>query len=483
MKVGDFIAALNYPVKGGDPEREVTGVVSDSRMVLPGSVFVCVRGAVSDGHSFAENAVERGAVLVVAELELRMPDEVGVMQVSCSRRALGELARVFYGPVDEQLGLVGITGTNGKTSTSFMVQHLFQHAGVETGLIGTIQYDLGSRILPASRTTPEADALYRYVAEMVQGGCKRAVMEVSSHAIDLERVHGLMFEVVVFTNLSPEHLDYHQDMERYYEVKRRLFEGVKAGVGMAVVNVDDAWGRRLAAELGHSVIRVGEGEGATVRARDIEGDAEGLRFELVTPWGEGQVRLSLMGRFHVANALAAVAVAGHAGLSFKQIKQGLKGMGSIPGRLELVRSFRGRQVFVDYAHTPDALEKVLEAVRVWVRGRLWIVFGCGGDRDRQKRALMGAVAERLSDQVVLTSDNPRSEEPAEICDEIKVGCNDESRIEVVLDRREAIYYAMGALKRGDVLLVAGKGHETYQEQKGTLMPFDDREVVREWKRT
>ena len=482
MKIGAFIAKVEWPVKGGDLEQEVTGVVSDSRLVLPGSVFVCVRGMVSDGHAFAEDAVERGAVLVVAEQELRLDGRVGVMRVPCSRRALAELARGFYGQVDEQLGLVGITGTNGKTSTSFMVQHLFQTVGVKTGLIGTIQYDVGSRVLPALRTTPEADHLYRYLAEMVQGGCERAVMEVSSHAIDLERVHGLNFEVVVFTNLSPEHLDYHQDMERYFGVKRRLFMQLKAGVGVAVVNVDDAWGRRVAEELGPVVIRVGEGEGADVRAHEIEVDGEGMRFELVTPWGAGRVRLPLMGRFHVGNALAAVAVAGHAGVSFKQLKRGLREMVSVPGRLELVRRFRGRQVFVDYAHTPDALEKVLAAVRATVRGRLWVVFGCGGDRDRQKRGLMGAVAERLGDRVVLTSDNARSEEPAQICEEILAGCEEGERVEVVLDRREAIFYAMGALERGDVLLVAGKGHEAYQELRGTLIPIDDRDVVREWKR-
>ncbi len=481
MKIREVIQVLGEPLLSGDAEQMVSAVVCDSRSVLPGAVFVCIGGARFDGHEFIEEAIQRGAILIIAERAVHVPEPIGLLHVGSSREALARLAHVFHGAAGDRLHITGITGTNGKTSTAFMLQHLLQSASMKTGLIGTVQYDLGDRVLPAQRTTPEADELHAYLGEMQRCDCEAAVMEVSSHAIDMKRVSGLLFDVVLFTNLSHDHLDYHADMEEYFRVKCRLFSQTKENA-IAVVNGDDAYGQRLIKELSVPVIAFGEGENTAlqVRADRIKTRAKGTCFYVYSPWGEGWIHLPLLGRFHVVNALAAMSVAGSCGISFEAMQAAFKRVPSIPGRLELIRTFSQRRIFIDYAHTPDALEAVLKTLRSWVRGKLWVVFGCGGNRDQQKRILMGRIASTHADRVVLTSDNPRREDPILIVRYILEGWVDSNRPHVEIDRKKAIGYAMRRMKRGDVLLVAGKGHETYQEVNGTVVPFEDRLVIEAW---
>jgi UDP-N-acetylmuramoyl-L-alanyl-D-glutamate--2,6-diaminopimelate ligase len=481
MKIREVIQILDQPLLGGDKEQVISAVVCDSRSVLPGAAFVCIEGARFDGHAFIEEAIQRGAILIITERVVHVPKSVGFFRVESSREALARLAHVFHGAAGDRLHLTGITGTNGKTSTAFILQHLLKSASMKTGLIGTVQYDLGDRVLPAQRTTPEANELHAYLDEMQRCDCEAAVMEVSSHAIDMKRVSGLLFDVVLFTNLSHDHLDYHTDMENYFQVKRRLFSQTKENA-IAIVNGDDAYGQRLMQELSVPVIAFGEGKNTAVqvRADQIKTRPKGTCFYMYSPWGEGWIHLPLLGRFHVANALAAMSVGGSYGLSFKAMQAAIKRVPSIPGRLELIRTYNQRRVFIDYAHTPDALEAVLNTLRSWVRGKLWVVFGCGGNRDQQKRRSMGRIASTHADMVVLTSDNPRGEDPSLICFDILEGWVDSSGPHVEIDRKKAIGYAMLRMKRGDVLLVAGKGHETYQEVNGTVVPFEDRLVIEAW---
>ena len=479
MKIRQVIQILDKPLLSGDSEQRISGVVSDSRSILPGTVFVCISGARFDGHEFIEEAIQRGAVLIIAERVVQVREPIGLLQVESSRDALATLAHHYHGAAGDRLHLTGITGTNGKTSTAFLLQHLLQSASIKTGLIGTVHYDLGDRVLPAQRTTPEADELHAYLGEMQRCDCDAAVMEVSSHAINMKRVSALLFDVVLFTNLSHDHLDYHANMEDYFRVKCHLFSQAKKNC-IAVVNGDDSYGQRLIKELSVPVISFGETTAAKVRAERIKTGAKGTCFYVYSPWGEGWIQLSLLGRFHVANALAAMSVAGAYGISFESIQTAFKRMSSIPGRLELIRTFNKRRVFIDYAHTPDALESVLNTLRSWVRGKLWVVFGCGGNRDQKKRISMGRIASVHADKVVLTSDNPRREDPFLICSDILEGWLDSNHAHVEINRKKAIEYAMRRMKRGDILLVAGKGHETYQELNGTVYPFEDRLVIEAW---
>ena len=479
MKLREVIQILDKPLMNVDLEQPISAVVSDSRSVLPGTVFVCISGDRFDGHEFIEEAIQRGAILIIAERAVHVQQPIGLLQVESSRDALSRLAHHFHGAAGDRIHLTGITGTNGKTSTAFLLQHLLQSASLKIGLIGTVHYDLGDRILPAQRTTPEADELHAYLGEIKRCDCDAAVMEVSSHAIDMKRVSALLFDVVLFTNLSHDHLDYHVDMEEYFRVKCRLFSQTKENA-IAVVNGDDAYGQRLIKELSVPVITFGENATAQVRADRIKMRAKGTCFYVYSPWGEGWIQSPLLGRFHVANALAAISVAGAYGISFESIKNAFKGIASIPGRLELIRTFHQRRVFIDYAHTPDALESVLNTLRSWAKGKLWVVFGCGGNRDRKKRISMGRIASTFADKVILTSDNPRREDPLLICSDILEGSLDSNLAHIEIDRKKAIGYAMKRMKRGDILLVAGKGHETYQEVNGTVIPFEDRLVIEAW---
>jgi UDP-N-acetylmuramoyl-L-alanyl-D-glutamate--2,6-diaminopimelate ligase len=450
----------------GAPEVEISGLAYSSQSVTPGALFFCVPGFRSDGHDFAPDAVARGAAALVTErrLELGVPEIV----VDDVRAAMGPAAARFYGDPTAELEVVGITGTNGKTTTAYLVRHLLEAAGRQTGLLGTVKRVVGGVEEEVERTTPEAIDLQETFRRMRDAGDQAVAMEVSSHALELGRVAGIRFACRIFTNLTQDHLDFHETMEAYFAAKRRLFEQP----GLSVVNVDDEYGRRIAAEV--DAVTFGIEHEADYRARHIEFDVMGSRFLLESPDGELRIDSPLPGLFNVQNVLGAVAAVRSLGV--EQIS--LEGFGRVPGRFEAVDEGQDFGVLVDYAHTPDSLENVLRAAREVTRGRLHVIFGAGGDRDRGKRPIMGDAARRLADRVVVTSDNPRSEQPEAIIDEVMEGAGPEAEREV--DRRRAITRVIEVAEPGDVVVVAGKGHEQGQEfEDGRKEPFDDVTVARE----
>lgn len=459
------------------PETEVTGVTCDSRRVEAGMVFVAIPGNRLDGGSFVEEAIRRGCAAVVGE---HSPPgaPVPVIVVPRARRALGELASRFYDHPTARMNVVGVTGTNGKTTTTWLLRSIFEAAGGKTGLLGTIHHHLGARTLPSENTTPGADLLQRYFAEMVRAGCTSAVMEVSSHALDQERVFGIRFAAGIFTNLTRDHLDYHPTAEAYREAKGRLFEMLPPH-GIAVLNADDPASEVFASRTRARTVRYGLHRGAEVMGIVEEVSLRGMRLRIRCGSEEAVVRTRLVGGHNAYNMLAAAACAWAMGYEFEPIQAGLEGLAAVPGRLEPVDAGQEFSVLVDYAHTEDALRNVLECLRPLLRGRLILVFGCGGDRDRGKRPRMGEVASRLADQVILTSDNPRSENPLDIIREIDAGIRLKTRRLIEPDRRMALKMALSLARRGDVVLIAGKGHENCQIFRDQIRPFDDRKVARE----
>src|SRR5215213_1451866 len=454
----------------GQPEVEIAGLAYSSQSVTPGALFFCVPGFKSDGHDFAPDAVRRGAVALVCErpLALGIPEVI----VDDVRAAMGPAAAKFYGDPTAELYVAGITGTNGKTTTAFLVRHLLEAAGEQCGLLGTVKSVVGGAEEEVERTTPEAIDLQATFRRMLDAGDSACAMEVSSHALELGRVAGIRFACRVFTNLTQDHLDFHASMEDYFAAKRRLFDGP----GPAVVNVDDPWGERLAGEVG--AVSFGVESDADYRARDVRFDLSGSTFTCETPEGVRELRAPLPGLFNVQNVLAAVAAARSLGVELDAIAAALPGFGRVPGRFEPVDEGQDFGLLVDYAHTPDSLENVLRAARAITSGRLVAVFGAGGDRDRSKRPLMGDAARRLADRVIVTSDNPRSEDPERIIDEVIAGAGSGAEREV--DRRRAIAMAVESAAAGDVVVVAGKGHEQGQEfENGRKEPFDDVTVARE----
>jgi UDP-N-acetylmuramoyl-L-alanyl-D-glutamate--2,6-diaminopimelate ligase len=481
MKLETLMPALPEAQCRGPLNREIAGLACDSRQVRPGWLFVAIPGHKMDGAAFVEDAVARGAVAVVAQAPVPQK-EVTAIRVPNAREALARLASAFYGNPSRRLRAAGVTGTNGKTTVAYMIRDILEAHGLPCGLIGTVEYRLGSRVIPASRTTPDSLTLQSYFAQMLQSGCQAAVMEVSSHALDQERAWGIDFDAAVFTNLTQDHLDYHQTMERYFEAKRKLFLSLGHGgkAAAAVVNIDDPYGRRLAAcpDIRADLITTGRAPGARVRAEEVRLSAAGTAFRAVTPWGTADASLRLLGAYNIANALAAIAACGAMGVPLAVSLQRLARMKVVPGRLEEVPCSRGFKVFVDYAHTDDALVNVLTTLREITGGRLIAVFGCGGNRDTTKRAKMGAAAGRLADFSVLTSDNPRTENPLAILAQIREGIGAAPH-EVVPDRAEAIGRALALAQKGDIVLIAGKGHETFQEFDNRVIPFDDRAVALE----
>jgi UDP-N-acetylmuramoyl-L-alanyl-D-glutamate--2,6-diaminopimelate ligase len=481
--LGDLAAAAGDLLTGleGDPGTVVTGLTYDSASVTPGDLFFCVPGTRADGHDFAASAVDAGAAALVAERPLDVT--VPVIIVSDSRRAMGRIASGFYGRPSEKLLLLGVTGTNGKTTTAFLIDAILRADGRTTGLVGTIETRIAGKARPGVRTTPESLDLHALFAEMVEVGVDSVAMEVTSHALALHRVEGLRFGAAAFTNLTQDHLDFHGGMEDYFEAKRELFKSYRLERGAA--NVDEVYGRKLLDATDVPCIGFGIAPEADVRARDVELGVSGSTFRMTTPKGDVAVASSLVGSFNVSNCLAAAATCLQAGIGLDAIERGLGSGVAIPGRFEAVDAGQDFSVVVDYAHTPDSLDNVLRAARGLAersRGRVVALFGCGGDRDRGKRPLMGAVAARLADVVVVTSDNPRSEDPAAIIDEILEGVVAEKAggpDGVFVDRREAIGFAVGAAQPGDVVVIAGKGHETGQEFRDRKVPFDDRTVARE----
>jgi UDP-N-acetylmuramoyl-L-alanyl-D-glutamate--2,6-diaminopimelate ligase len=444
---------------------DVRDLAYDSRRVQDGTLFFCVPGAVADGHDHAAAAVAAGACALIVERELPLP--VPQIVVDSCRAAMGPIADVFFGRPSERLLVLGVTGTNGKTTTAYLQHAILAAAGHTAGLLGTIERRIGGVAEPAQRTTSEAIDLQRDLRRMLDAGDTACAMEVSSHALDQQRVAGVRFAAAAFTNLTQDHLDYHADMEAYFAAKALLFDGRCP----TAANADDAYGRRLPADLRFGLAT----PGAEVRAEDVRYGAHGTAFRLRTPWGDAEVATRLVGRFNVENALAAVSSAGLAGVPLAAIVTGLEGVAGVPGRLEVVSGDRPFAVIVDYAHTADALENVLRALRPLATGRLIVVFGCGGDRDRGKRPTMARVACALADEVIITTDNPRSEDPLAIITEVAAGADGRHAVEP--DRRRAIERAIAAAAPGDVVLIAGKGHEQGQDVAGSITPFDDRVVA------
>ena len=459
------------------------GVTHDSRSVRAGGVFVALRGLRAEGADFAPAALAAGAAAVVAERPASAASGVPWIVVPDARLALARLAAEFHAHPSRQMQVVGITGTNGKTTTSYIVSAIFEAAGIACGVMGTVSYRIGDRELPATRTTPEAPELQSLLRQMADAGCGACAMEVSSHALALRRADAIEFAAGVFTNLTRDHLDFHADMEDYFAAKRRLFEMLPAGAP-AVVNVDDPRGAAMA-EAGGRPVTYAVNRAADVTAGPLAVSLHGLEFDVRLPQGTIHVTSALVGRPNVYNILAAAAVAAAFDLPFDAVEHGIARLQGVPGRFERVSTSADEvTVIVDYAHTDDALRNLLEMARPLATRRLITVFGAGGERDRTKRPLMGMVAARLSDVVVVTSDNPRSEEPQRIIDEINLGAQPEARqrgvsIVTIVDRRDAILHAVGAAGAGDVVLIAGKGHEKYQEIAGRSLPFDDGAVARE----
>ena len=467
-------------------EVEVANVHYDSRRIGRGDMFVAIAGAEYDGHAFINNALDKGAKAVVMENDQAVPDSLfmhaGVVKIVVpnSRIALAQISANYFDHPSEKLTMIGVTGTNGKTTTTNLVHAILEAQGTTAGLIGTIEYNVGRKKIPATHTTPESLELNGVLCQMVNNGCTSVVMEVSSHALHQSRVHGLDFDVAIFTNLTQDHLDYHGSMEEYYAAKKILFERLKQNA-FAVINRDDEWGPRMITSTGANVLTYGMHPSAEVQATDVSLSMTGTRFAVRYKKEQTVIQSPLVGRFNVYNILAAFAAGIALGASPTVIQQGIQNTTVVPGRFQQVASPDGWTAIIDYAHTPDALEKALMAIHdvfeSSVRGRIVTVFGCGGNRDRTKRPRMAKIATELSDITIVTSDNPRHEHPDDIIDEIMTGVKQGATVFREVDRSKAIVKALGIAGKNDVVLIAGKGHEEYQIFGNEKIHFSDREIV------
>jgi UDP-N-acetylmuramoyl-L-alanyl-D-glutamate--2,6-diaminopimelate ligase len=485
-----FSAAYGKTVQ--TQELFIRAVQYDSRNVGRGDLFVAIRGLARDGHQYVPGAIEKGAAAVVVEDDTVVPDELflhtGVVKivVGDSRRALAGISANYYGHPSGLLMLVGVTGTNGKTTSTYLLKSILEAAGMRVGLLGTIAYLVGDEVLPATHTTPESLELNALLANMVTRGCTAAVMEVSSHSLALGRVEGLSFRAAVFTNLTQDHLDFHGSMGEYFRTKKMLFDSLTSGA-VAVTNVDDPRGADIVRSTQAAVVRYGVAGPADVSVGDVRMSISGMDLAVIHGGASTAMRSRLTGKFNVANILASCAAAGALGIPWEAIRQGVEETASVRGRFEQVSSPKGWTSIIDYAHTPDALENCLRTVRDLLPrdrpGKVITVFGCGGDRDAGKRPIMGRIASGLSDVVVVTSDNPRSEKPERIIEQILAGILPGKDVRVEIDRRQAISGALDLAQRGDVIVIAGKGHETYQVLGDRRVHFDDREQVESYIRS
>jgi UDP-N-acetylmuramoyl-L-alanyl-D-glutamate--2,6-diaminopimelate ligase len=483
--LSDYIAEGEALAVKGSLERPISGLVMDSRRVVPGNLFFALPGLRSDGLSFVDEAVSRGASAVVAQkIPVHPPAKVTFIQVADARAMLARVAQRYYKFPDRAMAVIGVTGTNGKTTVSHLIRH-FLNENERVGLLGTISYDLGARTVPSFRTTPESLDIFGMLAQMRDAGCKSAVMEVSSHGIAQQRVLGLEFGAAVFTNLTRDHLDFHKTLESYFEVKTRLFTGGTGPVPkLAVVNLDDPYGEELAAKISAEVpsarlVTFGENSRAEIRAEDVVLNFRDTTLKMVWPDGVAAVESPLIGRYNVSNLLAAAATAYGLGRNPETFIRRIRGFGGVPGRMERIEEGQSFNVLVDYAHTDDALRNALGMLRTITPGRLLVVFGCGGNRDKTKRPRMVRAVQEIADFAYATADNPRGERLERIFGDMKEGVTDPAKITWIDDRRRAISIALDAARAGDSLLIAGKGHEGYQEFADTVIPFDDRQVVRE----
>jgi UDP-N-acetylmuramoyl-L-alanyl-D-glutamate--2,6-diaminopimelate ligase len=482
MQLKTLVATISPRQIIGPLDRVVESIAYDSRRVQRNGLFVALRGEKVDGHQFVEPAVEKGATVIVTEHEVQSP-RATCLVVENTRSALADLAATFYERPARRLKLAAVTGTNGKTTTTFLLKHICEKAGLRCGLLGTVRYEIGDRVLPAVRTTPESLDVQELLAQMVNAGCKAAAMEVSSHALAQDRVRGIEWDVAVFTNLTQDHLDFHGTMENYFEAKAALFTGLAEQKSKtnaaAVINIDDRYGAQLVDRLDKKVpvITYGVGARADFRASNYHAEFAGTSYQLDARGKSYLVRVPLIGRFNVANSMAALAAANSMGINLRDAILSLGRSPQVPGRLEAVPAKRQFQIFVDYAHTDDALLNVLKTLRELSPRRLIVVFGCGGDRDKQKRPLMARVADQNADFSIITSDNPRKEDPDAIIADAEKGFRSD-RYEKITDRTEAIARAIELAQPRDIVLIAGKGHEAYQEFADHTIPFDDIQVAR-----
>ena len=465
----------------GDPTISIQGMAFDSRKVKPGDLFVAIKGEVFDGMQFVGQALAQGAVAVASEAEIESLSGITLLHVADARRFLAEASRLLYGDPARNLKIVAITGTNGKTTTVYLLDAIFRQAGIKACTAGTLGLKIGKDCATSTHTTPESLDLVRFLRHAVESGCTHAALEASSHALCLKRLYGTKITVGVFTNLTQDHLDFHKDMESYYQAKRLLFTAPGNNhVESAVINIDDPFGVLLSTEVGCPVIRYGYGSNAELRILDATYHLNGMDLRIATPQGEILIAAQLVGRPNAYNILAAAGAALSLGIDLETLRKGVECLSGVEGRMELINPGHAFSVYVDYAHTPDALEKLLQTAMQLPHRRLITVFGCGGDRDRKKRPLMGEIAAGMSDFVIATSDNPRTENPLEILHQIQRGLEKgPAKFCVLPDRRAAIASAIGMAGKGDVILIAGKGHEDSQIIGTLKFPFDDRAIARE----
>ena len=469
------LIARELGIAFSEEDAEISSITYDSRKVESGSLFCCLVGLVSDGHTFAGQAVDKGAAALI--VEHRLPYNIPQLVVEDGRKAMALAAACFYGHPEKEMLMLGVTGTNGKTSTTYMVKSIAEQAGKKVGLIGTIQNMIGDEVIETGRTTPESADLFALLRQMADEKVDLVIMEVSSHALVQDRVYGIQYQVALFTNLTQDHLDYHKTFDNYLSAKKLLF----SQCDVAVINHDDPHAEKIMEGLECPIYTTGIHTPASYNASEIDIQTSGVRFLLRTPKGESLIRLHISGLFSIYNAMGAAAMMQQAGFSLEQIVSGLEALKGVAGRLQAVNT-NGKpfSVYVDYAHTPDALENVLTTVRAFAKARVLSLFGCGGDRDRAKRPLIGEIGGRHSDYVIITSDNPRSEEPESIVKAIEEGVKKSGApYTVLVNRREAIAYALSILEENDILVIAGKGHENYQEINGVKHHFDDKEIVEE----
>lgn len=476
MELKKLLGNVSYKVLQGNPAVEVNNIAYDSRKISAGAVFVCVTGFSVDGHKFAPLAEKEGASALICE---HMPEGIGseitVIQVGNSREVLALMAVCYYDEPSAKMSLIGVTGTNGKTTTTYLMKSVLDRMGKKVGVIGTIENRIGDKVLPTERTTPESKELQELLNTMFEECVSHVVMEVSSHSLDLHRVLGIGFEIAIFTNLTQDHLDYHKTMDQYKEAKAKLFERAKK----SVINLDDAAGSFMKDKAKGQVLTYGIEKDADLKAQDIVISDQGTAFSLTWENKQYDLQLRTPGRFSVYNALGAIGACLHLGISMEDIISGLEENEGVAGRFQTVRSKKGYQAVVDYAHTPDGLDNILKTTREFVKGRIITIFGCGGDRDKTKRPIMGEIAGNASDYCIITSDNPRTEDPLAILNEVEAGVKKTGCVyEKISDRREAILQGAKLAKAGDVIIIAGKGHENYQVFKDGTIHFDDMEEIR-----
>jgi UDP-N-acetylmuramoyl-L-alanyl-D-glutamate--2,6-diaminopimelate ligase len=467
----------SFTIKG-DRHLDIESISYNSKQVKNRGIFFVVKGTTQNGYDFIDEAIERGAECVVAEKDFITYKNITKVIVDDIRKACAVISANFYHNPSGQMNITGITGTNGKTTVLYMISTILQQAGIECGMIGTVNYRIGERLIPATNTTPSSIMLHMLLADMVNSGIKNCVMEVSSHALDQDRVDSVLFNRAIFTNLTKEHLDYHKDMDKYFQAKRKLFSMLKTD-GIGIINIDDPYGKIIADENSTRVLTYGIKNTADIMAHDIIQSHSYTSFKACTGKDSFHIKSPLIGEYNIYNMLAAIAWAVSIGLSTSIIKAAMEVFKPAPGRMERIGVPRtGISVFVDYAHTDDALLNILEALNNIKQKRIITVFGCGGDRDKMKRPRMAKVAASFSNYVVITTDNPRNESPEDIIDDIKKGLpqafND---YKIIVDRKKAIEHAVGIARRGDIVLIAGKGHENYQVLKDTTIAFDDRKVA------